>query len=50
MNILAENQGTEKGGRGLLAKACKLHEGLEAISHTMDKQVSAGQGGGGVIA
>lgn len=41
MSALAgKYQGTEKGGRSLLAKVCKLQEDLEIISHTMDRRVS----------
>ena len=39
MNHLAGKHqgGTEKGGRSLLAKICKLQEDLEVISLTMDR-------------
>lgn len=40
MIVLAgKYQGTEKGGRSLLAKVCKLQEDLEVVSLTMDRRV-----------
>ena len=41
MSALAgKYQGTEKGGRSLLAKVCKLQDDLDVISLTMDRQVA----------
>lgn len=37
LDILAERQGMEKGGRSLLAKVCKLQVDLEGVSHNMDR-------------
>ena len=41
MSALAgKYQGTEKGGRSLLAKVCKLQDDLDVVSLTMDRQVA----------
>ena len=41
-SLAGKYQGTEKGGRSLLAKVCKLQEDLEVVSLTMDRHVAEG--------